>query len=288
VFVAAHDLESLLETYRSLKSWKALAPGGQAALFVVGAAGSDEAGRLHRRLSQAARQFLGIDLASQGFLLGLDGAALRPDHPEPLRILAQAPAEEVWPRLLAAARDKHLTPAVPAVRDATSVASANAEGAAGQDRPWHPREMPSPHHEPEPPAAVCPAFSIWTPEDRESLLAAIEAQGAALLADTLQPIFRVEVDEPGAPPLAAVRADGTLVAILVAGPGELVDAPAASRWLKVHRRVLARAYPCSGIREDVDPSAIVLAPVEAPAVADGIRRFLPLRLGAHRGIVILP
>ena len=131
-------------------------------------------------------------------------------------------------------------------------------------------------------------FSPWTPESREALLAAIEMQGTALAAGSLQQVFRIEVDEPGAPPLAAVRNDGALVAILVAGPGEPADASAASRWLAVHRRVLARAYPCSGIRADAEPSAIVLAPVEASPMADGVRRFVAVRTGGHRGIVLVP
>jgi hypothetical protein len=32
---------------------------------------------------------------------------------------------------------------------------------------------------------------------------------------------------------------------------------------------------------------MVLAPLEPPP-ADGIRRFLPVRMGGHRGVVLLP
>jgi hypothetical protein len=138
-----------------------------------------------------------------------------------------------------------------------------------------------------PTGEICPAFMVWAPEDQAALLAAIESQGAAPLDASLRALFRIEVDEPGAPPLAAVRSDGALVAVLVARPGESVDTRAARRWLTLHRHLIARAYPCAGIAEEAEPSAIVLAPVEAPA-ADGLRRFLPVRMGGHRGVVMMP
>jgi hypothetical protein len=130
-------------------------------------------------------------------------------------------------------------------------------------------------------------FSVWNPADRAELLAAIEAQAPSLLASDLRLVFRVDVDEPGAPPLAAVRADGALVAILVPSPGELPDTPEAERWLAVHRSLLARAYSSAGIAAEARVSAVVLAPLESPP-GDGPRRFLPVRMGGHRGVVILP
>jgi hypothetical protein len=136
-------------------------------------------------------------------------------------------------------------------------------------------------------AEPCAVFSPWQPEDRDILLAAIEAQGSALLAGgKLRQVFRVAVDEPGAPALAAVRSDGGLVAVLIAD-GRPVDTRAAARWLTIHQQLLVRAYPCAGIREGAEPSAVVFAPLEGCA-ADGIRRFLPVKLGGHRGIVLLP
>ncbi len=266
VFVAGADPEGLVEAYRSLKSWRADGPSSEAALFIVGADGPDEAGQLHRRLARVARQCLGVELGNGGFLPALAADVRGQASVAPPPILQETPAEEVWPRLVSAARLRRTETAL---------------------------VMPAPPPTAVPQAAPAPAdgyrvFVPWHPESHEALLAAIEVQGPALLADSLQQIFRVEVDEPGAPPLAAVRADGALVAILVPGPGETADAPAASRWLAVHRKVLARAYPCSGIREDVDPSAIVLAPVAAPAAADGIRRFVPVRMGGHLGVVLVP
>jgi hypothetical protein len=118
-------------------------------------------------------------------------------------------------------------------------------------------------------------------------VAAIEAQPPAALGKSLRQVLRVDVDEPGAPPLAAVRDDGTLVAILLAREGEPVDTRAGARWLTAHRRLLVRAYPSAGIREDAEPTAIVLARMEPPP-ADGTRRFLPIQLGGRRGIVLLP
>jgi len=137
------------------------------------------------------------------------------------------------------------------------------------------------------PADVCPVFSVWQPADRAELLAAIEAQAPSLLAADLRVVFRVDVDEPGAPPLAAVRAEGALVAILVTAPGEAADTAAAERWLAVHRSLLARAYPSAGIAAEGGASAVVLAPLQSPP-PDGLRRFLPIRMGGHRGVVLVP
>jgi hypothetical protein len=97
----------------------------------------------------------------------------------------------------------------------------------------------------------------------------------------------VEVDEPDAPLLAAVRDDGALVAILIADGRRPVDARAAEHWLAVHRALLARAYPSAGISWEAAPSAVVLAPLES-AAADGVRRFLPVKIGGRQGIVLLP
>jgi hypothetical protein len=58
--------------------------------------------------------------------------------------------------------------------------------------------------------------------------------------------------------------------------------------MAAHRSLLARAYPCSGLRADAAPTAVVLAPLETPPGADGIRRFLTVRIGGHRGIVLMP
>jgi hypothetical protein len=100
-------------------------------------------------------------------------------------------------------------------------------------------------------------------------------------------VVRVEVDEPDAPPLAAVRDDGALVAILIADGRRPADARAAEHWLAVHRALLARAYPSAGIRAEAAPAAVVLAPLE-PAPADGVRRFLPVKVGGRQGVVLLP
>jgi hypothetical protein len=273
VFVATSDAESLLETYRGLKSCRASAAELETSIFIVGANGPEEAGRLHRRLSRAARQCLGMEVAIEGFLPNLDAVSPRPDHPEPLRVLAQAPAEEIWLPLIAAGKDRWIAPAAPLPAPAATEAPPAPAMAA---RPMAPADE------------ICPAFMVWTPEDRATLLAAIERQGAAPLDASLRALFRTEVDEPGAPPLTAVGSDGALVAVLVARPGEPVDTRAACRWLTLHRHLIACAYPCAGIAEEAEPSAIVLAPLSAPAVADGLRRFLPVRMGGRQGIVMLP
>ncbi|MBE3095841.1 MAG: hypothetical protein IMZ44_01780, partial [Planctomycetes bacterium] len=96
VFVAAADAESIVETYRELKAWRARGLAAPASLFVVGTDGPDEAGRLAGRLWRASRRFLACDLANQGFL-SEDAACLRPGYPEPLRILTRAPSDKVWP-----------------------------------------------------------------------------------------------------------------------------------------------------------------------------------------------
>jgi hypothetical protein len=319
VFVATPDPESVIETYRELKLWRRGGYGSQAALLVVGGPGGQEAGRLHRRLRKAVRSFLGCDLAAQGFLACEVPAQ---EHCEPLRLFSQTPADEVWSRLLAAVqeaaqRDRSptvtegpLAAADPSGRDAQSPDGALSLGPASQDPaapndaghdpasgaagsrtgspPAPPPPAPLAPIPPAPPAVpdICPVFSPWHPADRGELLAAVEAQAPSLVASGLRLVFRVDVDEPGAPPLAAVRDDGALVAILLTEPGAAVDTAAAERWLAAHRSLLARAYPSAGIAGDARASAVVLAPLEPPA--DGFRRFLPIRMGGHRGVVILP
>jgi len=247
VFVATPDAESLVETYRELKTWFAAPLAGRsasagAALFVVGPDGGQEVRWFHDRLSRAARRFLDCDVAIQGFLafsggpstmLGTalsqskGGAAL---PTEPLRLFADAPSASIWSALASAAE----------------------------------REPPA--ADSYPPASLCPSVPsslvvrLWHPHDREALLAAVEAQVPALLGERCRLVLRVDVDEPDAPPLAAVRDDGTLVAILIADGCRPADARAAEHWLAVHRTLLARAYPSAGIRADAGLSAIVLAP----------------------------
>ena len=316
VFVAAADAESVVETYRELKAWCARGPALPAALFVVGTDGAAEAGRLVGRLRRASREFLGCNLANQGFL-GAADAILAADYPEPLRIFSRTPVGEIWPCLLGDDAENRAASSPPGRTGETASPAAPTpladhrdshllSGAAAQQKVY-PRVSESivpvaaaggrktggcPSFLAGDPA-VAPApdaysvFSPWRPESREDLVAAIETQPAAILGKSLRQVIRVDVDEPDAPSLAAVRDDGALVAILLAQNGEAADTRAAAHWLTVHRRLLARAYPLAGIHEGAEPSAIVLAPLEPPS-GDGIRRFLPLQLGGHRGIVLLP
>ena len=120
------------------------------------------------------------------------------------------------------------------------------------------------------------------------MVAAVREQGASLFGGSLRLAFEVDVDEPGAPPLAAVRDNGALVAILLPEPGETADTAAAERWLRVHASLLARAYPSSGIAAGSEASAVVLAPLETAPASDGVQRFVPVKLGGHRGVVLLP
>jgi len=287
VFVAATDAESVVETYRELKAWRARGLALPASLFVVGTDGAAEAGRLVGRLRRASREFLGCDLANQGFLAS-GAATFAAEHPEPLRILSHAPVGEIWPRLLG--DDAELQAAGGA--DRTAEIAPAARPPLGEVRPTAAEIIavrPGPCCEPAvaPVSQGCSVFAAWRPEGREDLMAAIEAQPPEALGKSLRRVIRADVDEAAAPALAAVRDDGALVAILIAQNGLPVDTQAAARWLTAHRRLLARAYPHAGIREGAEPSAIVLAPLAA-SPADGIRRFLPLQLGGHRGIVLLP
>jgi len=279
IFVAAADAESVIETYRELKGWCGGGPAGEVALLVVGR-WADEAAAIHRRLQIAARQFLGCDVRSQGFLPWDESAAAGLVHPEPPRILAGTPASAIWARLLSRPRRAVSPDPIEAAVPASESPCIPARAVASGDR-LPADALPAPAA-PDP----CRVFALWQP-DRAALLQAIETQMPLAAGEQLQHVFRVEVDEPDAPPLAAVRADGTLVAILLED-GEPVDARRAMRWLTVHRRLLARAYPCSGIDEGAEPAAIVLAPLAPPPAAADIRRFLPVRMGGHGGIVLLP
>ena len=267
VFVATPDAESLVEAYREFKSWRARASAGVPgaagtgnAVFVVEASGADDASQLHERFARAARRFLDCDVAIQGFLAGAGGAAL---PTEPLHLFAGAPSGRVWSGLLAATERGNLRPAE------------EAPAAAREASRSPPAVLPS------------AAIRVWDPTDGEALLSAMEVQVPALLGERCRLVLRVEVDEPDAPPLAAVRDDGALVAILIADGRRPADARAAEHWLAVHLPLLARAYPSAGIRADAPPSAVVLAPLE-PAAAEGVRRFLPVKVGGRHGIVIIP
>ena len=293
VFVAAADAESVVETYRELKAWRARGLAMSASLLVVGTDGAAEAGRLVGRLRRASREFLGCDLASQGFLAA-EAAALAAGRPEPLRPLARAPVAEIWPQLLGRDREARATGEARAADEARATGEARAADEARTAAEAQTAEEARTAAG-APAARAYAVFSPWRSARREELVAAIEAQPPAMLDPSLRQVIRVDVDEPDAPPLAAVRDDGALVAILIAPAGQpgrpadpqAADPQAAARWLKVHRRLLALAYPHAGIREDAEPSAIVLAPPDAPP-ADGLRRFLPVQLGGHRGIVLLP
>ena len=268
VFIVRPDTESIVETYREMKSWRQRGAGGEAALFIIGGDGPEEIGRLQRRLGRASREFLGLDVRVQGFMEA-GAVALNADHPEPLRILAKAPAADIWPHLLSDVREG--TAAPPAVSAAPD--SARRPVAAAATR------VPD----------VSPVFSLWDSPDRQAILKAIESQVPSEVAGSLRQIFRVEVDEPDAPPLAAVRQDGALVAILLADDGAPPPDPrAAGAWLARHRTLLARAYPEAGIADGVAPAAVVLAPLKLPPATDGIRRFLPLAMGGRHGVVFLP
>ena len=171
-------------------------------------------------------------------------------------------------------------------------AAARAEGkyppAAAAGEPNLPAAVEDPAAAPAPAADVCPAFGLWEPDNRRELISAIHQQVASLFGGSLRLVFQVDVDEPGAPALAAVHHDGALVAILPAEPGETVDTGAAERWLRVHASLLARAYPSSGIAAGAGASAVVLAPLEAVPASDGVHRFVPVKMGGHKGVVLLP
>jgi hypothetical protein len=287
VFVAAPDTESLVETYREVKGWRTQGAEAAIGLFVVGSESGAEVAGIHRRLSEAARQFLGCQVDPQGFM----GAGAAAAQVEPLSVLAQVPIDDVWPRILSALRvqppaagDALAPDRAPAAPERFAVPSARAQGPAPGTPPARvPPRLP----DREPAPTDFPAFSLWQPEERGELVAAVEVQVPALMGEHLRMLFRVDVSEPDAPPLAAVRDDGALVAILLnerAGPS---DTQAAERWLEVHRSLLARAYPAAGISAR-PPAAIVLAPLAPAPAGDGMRRFIPVRAGARRGIVLLP
>ena len=263
VFVARPDAESLVETYREVKAWHSRAgPSGEgasagAAVFVIGSDGGREVRWLHDRLRKAARRFLDCEVGVQGFL----GPGRESSGVEPLRLFAEAPSASVWSALASAVGREPCSPLT---------FSRPACGA---------RAVPADE--------LAAIVALWHPQDRAALLEAVEAQVPALVGARCRAVIRVEVDEPDAPPLAAVCDDGALVAVLVPESPETVDIGAAERWLAAHRSLLARAYPSAGIRAEAAPSALVLAPAE-PTAGPGVRRFLPVRLGGRQGVVVLP
>ena len=339
VFLATPDAESIIETYREMKLWQAGGTRAEASLYVVDTPSRQEADRCHERLREAAGRFLGWDVDLLGYL------AASPTHatemPEPLRVLSQAPAEDVWPRLLALAADApaargtaglpgrgpdtgtrpDTAPAVahgessssPIPQTACTADPFPARGTAGLPSRGSPDRTPAivpdpfassparytptapvPYYEQFPMpggqggAAVRPIFTLWTDAEWSALLETLESESPGRLAPSLRQVFRVDVDEPDAPPLAGVRDDGALVAILLREGDAMVDTAAAERWLAVHRSLLARAYPGAGITAETSPAAIVLAAMRPAPSTDGTRRFLPIKMGGHRGVVFLP
>lgn len=287
VLVSTPDPESLVETYREAKRWHAAGVRSLAALFVgeASAGERDEVDALYDRLHRAARMFLGEDLA----LLGRVGGGKTRKAPQAwYRIFSEASAAEVWP---------HLVP-----RSGEGASPAETTGEVGEADPvpagppprTAPAELPpgGPAETPGPSATApvrAPAvLSLWRPEAAEDIRGAVEVQLHTLIGERFRTAFRVDVAEPGAPPLVAVREDGGMVAVLIAENGQPVDTAAAVRWLEVHRPLLAKAYGSVPPSAEVAPSAVVLAPLEVPQRCDGIRRFLPVRCGGRKGVVLLP
>jgi hypothetical protein len=279
VFLATPDAESLVETYRGMKRWHAAGARALGAIFVLEPGGNGRAERVFGRLRRASEAFLGEPITMLGTVApGTAG----PGGTEPMAVFADLPAADVWRHVLAAAaRD----PASPGRSPAMPGRSAAAGGPPVAPVP--PSCEPATER-PLPPTAGRALVSLWQPEEAEALLGAVEAQVPALLGERFRAVFRVDVDEPGAPALAAVRDDGALVAVLIAEDGAPVDTQAAERWLCVHRSLLVRALPSGGISAAAAPSVIVLAPLKVPPAADGVRRFLPVRCGGRRGVVLLP
>jgi len=279
VFLVADDEEGFVETYRTLKGWRRAGVAERAAVLYDRANG--RASAWHRRLCRAAEGFLGCALALQqmpttGVPAG-DGAGVR--------VFSGLPADVLWDALLPATEPGNtvgLDPAPPApagtpVEQAIAVARGTRED-GGRD------SAPSADEA----AGVCPAFGPWRPASREDLLAAIEAQLPALLGGMVRDAFRPGVDEPGAPPLVAVRTDGTLVAVLFGEADEFVPTRQAKAWLRIHWPLLVRACPGAGLGPEPSVTSVVLAPARPREAEDRVRRFVPVRLGGHKGIVLLP
>jgi len=282
IFLVRPDEESVVEAYRTLKAWR---PGcGRTRPAVLFAGTDGPPATLLGRLRRAAQTFLGCDVAVQD-VARPGGAEHEPPIPR-VRVFTDVPAEAVWPALLAAMGAAGPGAATgPALGVAQAVRAVTEPGESFEPvGSTGPRDFPV-----AAPAAAAPAFALWEPEDREALLSAIADQLPGLVDGRLRQVFRVDVDEPGAPPLAAVRGDGTLVAVLVVEPGQAADTQAAERWMAVHRRLLARAYPAvEGVEVGSGVASIVLAPMGRAERPDGVRRIVPVRLGGHKGIVLLP
>ena len=154
-----------------------------------------------------------------------------------------------------------------------------------------PNAVAAPTRAPDPTPAVRPAFMLWRPDSRDELLDVFEAQLPALLGDAYPHVFRVDVAEAGAPPLVAVRRDGALVAVLFGEADEAVPAEPAREWLRVHWPLLVRAWPHANLPDEPQVETMVLAAgngrPRGRLVGDGVRRFVPVRLGGHKGIVLL-
>ncbi len=302
VLVATPDSESLVEAYREAKRWHAVGARGLAALFVGDGSASDGVGPLYRRLHRAARSFLGEELE----LLGRVGGGRPREAPHAwFRIFSEASAADVWPRLLAppgadaacgppsgagelGADDVQAAPeeeAGPAALPGPRRPPAGAWAAGGPPAGPPPEELPVVESARVPAPAV---LSLWRPETVDDVRGAVEVQLPALLGERFRTAFRVDVEEPGAPSLVAVRDDGGMVAVLIAENGTPVDTRAAVRWLAVHRSLLAGICGSVRLAAEVSPSAVVLAPLDVPHRGDGVRRFLPVRCGGRRGVVLLP
>ncbi|MFO8014753.1 MAG: hypothetical protein R6X20_15775 [Phycisphaerae bacterium] len=279
VFLVEADAESLVEAYRTLKAWRRSGAAGRSAVLFAGRP-SHDAAPLHTRLRVAARAFLGCDLARQRVR---NGDASPPEAAAPgIRLFAGAPAEAVWAPLLDAGTAPSSPPGTEALRAAAPPPEPSAPAAAPVDA-----APPAVRREAEPVPAVRPAFALWQPDSREDLLAVFETQLPALLGPAYRHVFRVDVAEPGAPPLVAVRDDGTLVAILFGELDEVVPTRPAQAWLRVHWPLLVRVWPDAGLPDQPRVATMVLAAARPDRSDASVRQFVPVRLGGHKGIVLL-
>jgi len=263
VFLIEPDAEGLVEAYRVLKAWRQAGAAGHSAVLFAGRRQA-RAEPFHARLRHAARAFLGCDLARQREGNGEAGTGAGGGAPA-VRLFAGAPAEAVWGPLLVAAAG----PAAMGTVDAPA-------------KPLGPEPQPDAY------PATRSAFALWQPESRDALLDVAEAQLPDLLGDGVRHVFRVDVAEPGAPPLVAVRDDGTLVAILFGEPDEYVPSGPARAWLRVHWPLLMRVRPDAGLGGEPKVGTMVLAASRPAQAGDKVRRFVPVRLGARKGLVLLP
>ncbi|NIA20820.1 MAG: hypothetical protein GWP05_02365 [Anaerolineaceae bacterium] len=296
IVLATPDPESLVEAYRELKTATAATTGPMPDLFILEADSRTMAERTYRRLARVAISHLGCTPTFAGQLAGSQTPPEQTTAPD----FDCLDAETAW---------RSLAPLL---------------GPSDQDRPPKPAEPPKPAKPPSPDVQPHQAptgqrqtlplvagvvnleshrtmggvFTVWRPESRDQLLAAVNGAMSALLPGPRGVVnLNGEVAAAECPDLVAVDRDGRPIAILVSDsddPAVLSRAIESGQWLSDHAGLLSRAFPEAGLDASLPCGECLVVVPESRAAATAVlcppgvqvAGYLPVACGSVRGLLL--